>query len=203
MDIAVNLVESYLRLNGYLTLSEFEVQRRQPDGRFKTVTDVDVMGIRFPASPHAGAGRAAAEGEMLMMDDPVLQLDDAIDVIIGEVKQGPADFNPGLKDHGVLFSMLRRVEWLCSVGLNDVIEGLQRHGVHRAPARGGGTMRTRLVAFGRSDSSNLNTVSISHMIETLLDFFEAHEEAFRPSQFREPAPAFLRLLLKAGFDVRK
>jgi hypothetical protein len=204
MDIAVNLVESYLRLNGYLTLSEFEVQRRQPDGRFKTVTDVDVMGIRFPGAPQPGSAYAAAEGEMLMMDDPVLQLEaETIDVIIGEVKQGPADFNPALKDHGVLFSMLRRVEWLFSVGLNDVIEELQRHGVHSASARGGGTVRTRLVAFGRSDQSNLNTVSISHMIETLLDFFEKHEEAFRPSQFREPAPAFLRLLLKAGFDIRK
>ncbi len=204
MDIAVNLVESYLRLTGYLTLSEFEVQRRQPDGHFKTVTDVDVMGIRFPGTSHPGAPHAAAEGEMLMIDDPVLQLEaEAIDVIIGEVKQGPADFNPALKDHGVLFSMLRRLEWIYPVELNDVIEGLQRRGVHSAPARGGGTVRTRLVAFGRSDRSNLNTVSISHMIETLLDFFEEHEEAFRPSQFREPAPAFLRLLLKAGFDIRR
>ncbi|MGZ8753591.1 MAG: hypothetical protein ACXW15_00215 [Acidimicrobiia bacterium] len=26
MDIAVDLVETYLRLNGYLTMSEFEIQ---------------------------------------------------------------------------------------------------------------------------------------------------------------------------------
>ncbi len=204
MDIAVNLVESYLRLNGYMTLSEFEVQRRQPDGRFKTVTDVDVMGIRFPGEPGPGTAHAEREGELLLMDDPALELEpESIDVIIGEVKQGPADFNPALKDHGVLFSMLRRLEWIYPLTLNEVIDGLQRHGVHRAPARGGGAVRTRLVAFGRSRQSNLNTVSISHMITTLLDFFEEHEEAFRPSQFREPAPAFLRLLLKAGFDIRK
>ena len=43
MDIAVNLVENYLRLNGYLTLSEFEVQRRVSHGHYKTVTDVDIM----------------------------------------------------------------------------------------------------------------------------------------------------------------
>ena len=30
MDIAVNLVENYLRLTGYMTLSEFEVQRSRP-----------------------------------------------------------------------------------------------------------------------------------------------------------------------------
>ena len=48
MDIAVNLVENYLRLTGYMTLSEFEVQRRDKKGRFKTITDVDVMAVRFP-----------------------------------------------------------------------------------------------------------------------------------------------------------
>ena len=37
----------------------------------------------------------------------------------------------------------------------------------------------------------------------MLDFFEEHEDAIKPIQFKEPAPAFLRLLLKAGFDVRK
>ena len=41
------------------------------------------------------------------------------------------------------------------------------------------------------------------MITALLDFFEENEDAFRPIQFREPAPAFLSLLLKAGFDVNK
>jgi hypothetical protein len=35
----------------------------------------------------------------------------------------------------------------------------------------------------------------------LLRFFEEHEAAFRPIQFKEPAPAFLRLLLKAGFSI--
>ncbi len=38
MDIAVNLVESYLRLNGYMTLSEFEVQARRGYGGFDTIT---------------------------------------------------------------------------------------------------------------------------------------------------------------------
>ena len=204
MDIAVNLVENYLRLNGYMTLSEFEVQRRDKEGRFKTVTDIDVMGIRFPGDIFIGDPHRPADAEMLLIDDPVLELEsDTIDVIVGEVKQGKAELNPAIKDHGVLHSMLRRVEWVYDIGLNDVIDGLQSEGIHFGPAKGGARVRTRLVAFGRSHYSNVNTVALSHMITTLLDFFEKHEDAFRPIQFREPAPAFLSLLLKAGFDVNK
>jgi hypothetical protein len=204
MDIAVNLVENYLRLTGYMTLSEFEVQRRDKDGRFKSVTDIDIMGIRFPGDIYLGDPHGPADYEMLLIDDPVLEHEDnTIDVIVGEVKQGQAEFNPGIKDHGVLHSMLRRVEWVYDVGVNDVIDGLQREGLHRAPSKGGAIVRTRLVAFGRSSHSNLNTISISHIVTTMLEFFEKHEDAFRPIQFREPAPALLSLLLKSGFDVNK
>jgi hypothetical protein len=204
VDIAVNLVENYLRLTGYMTLSEFEVQRRDSKGRFKTITDVDIMGIRFPGDVYLGDPHRKADYELLVIDDPVLELEsETIDVIVGEVKQGKADLNPGIKDHGVLHSMLRRVEWIYGERLDSVIQGLQRDGVHRAPSRGDGQVRTRLVAFGRSDFSNINTIALGHIVSTMLAFFEEHEDAFRPIQFREPAPALLRLLLKSGFDVHK
>ena len=204
MDIAVNLVENYLRLTGYLTLSEFEVQRRDKRGRFKTVTDIDIMGLRMPGEVYLGDPHREEDCELLLIDDPVLELGrDTIDIIVGEVKQGQAELNPGIKDHGVLHSLLRRVEWLYGDDLGDVIRGLQRQGVHRGDSKGGARVRTRLVAFGRSPFSNLNTIALSHMIATLLEFFEEHEDAFRPIQFREPAPAFLSLLLKSGFDVQK
>lgn len=204
MDIAVNLVENYLRLTGYMTLSEFEVQRRDQKGRFKTVTDIDIMGIRFPGEIYLGDPHRERDCEVLVIDDPVLELHrDTIDVIVGEVKQGQAELNPGIKDHGVLHSMLRRVEWIYDVELDEVIQGLQRDGVHTAAGKGEGRIRTRLVAFGRSRHSDINTVSLSHIVTTMLSFFEEHEAAFRPIQFREPAPAFLRLLLKSGFDVHK
>ncbi|NNF68875.1 MAG: hypothetical protein HKN01_03825, partial [Acidimicrobiia bacterium] len=129
---------------------------------------------------------------------------DCVDVIVGEVKQGHAQLNPGIKDHGVLHSVLRRAEWLYDGDLSTVIQALQEDLVAYTPARGGkGRIRTRLVAFGRADESDLHTIQISHMVGTMLRFFDEHEEAFKPVQFRDPAPAFLRLLLKAGFDVSK
>ena len=142
MDIAVNLVENYLRLTGYMTLSEFEVQRRDKEGRFKTVTDVDVMGIRFPGDVYLGDPHRAVDCELLVIDDPVLELEaDTIDIIVGEVKQGKAELNPGMKDHAVLHSMLRRVEWVYDESIDKVIwrayftiQGVDRQGHSRFAA---------------------------------------------------------------------
>ncbi|MEE9299341.1 MAG: hypothetical protein V3V29_09935 [Acidimicrobiia bacterium] len=204
MDIAVNLVESYLRLNGYLTLSEFEVQARREDGGFDTITDIDIMAIRFPGDVYAGDPHDEADTRLLLLDDPVLQLREGqIDIIIGEVKQGEAEFNPGIRRHKVLHSILRRVEWLFDMGIDRIVDDLGDRQVCEVPARGGGTVRVRLVAFGRADESNLHTITHTHMVETLLGFFSGLDDAFRPVQFRDPAPAMLSLLLKTGFDVKK
>ena len=204
MDIAVNLVESYLRLNGYLTLSEFEVQGRSDSGGFETITDVDIMALRLPGPQFAGDPHGEPESALLLIDDPLLELsDDLVDVIVGEVKQGEAHFNPGLRRHEVLHSVLRRVEWLYGEPIGDVVAALQEGLMRMSPAHGGGTVRTRLVAFGRSASSDLHTISHTHMIRTILTFFSRLDDAFRPVQFHDPAPAMLSLLLKTGFEVGK
>jgi len=204
MDIAVNLVESYLRLTGYLTLSEFEVQARRDDGGFDTITDVDIMAIRFPGPVYAGDPHGGSDSHLLLLDDPALLLEEGqIDVIIGEVKQGEAEFNPGIRRHEVLHSILRRVEWLFDAGIDGIVDDLGPRQVCEAPARGGGTIRVRLVAFGRAPETNLHTITHTHIVETLMGFFSGMEEAFRPVQFRDPAPAMLSLLRKTGFDVSK
>ncbi len=202
MDIAVNLVENYLRLTGYLTLSEFEVQRPDPHGRYRIVTDVDVVGIRMPGAIYVGDPHRAKDCALLQLEDDALMLEeDTIDIILGEVKQGPAELNAGIKDHAVLHSVLRRFEWLFTADMQQVIESLQRRLVYRGPGRHAGTVRVRIVAFGRADGFTENVIPLSRIIKTLLKFFDDYEEAFRPIHFREPAPAFLRLLIKAGFDV--
>ncbi|MCB2222895.1 MAG: hypothetical protein KQH83_01870 [Actinobacteria bacterium] len=203
MDIAVNLVESYLRLSGYLTLSEFEVQRRSETG-YETVTDVDIMALRLPGDVYAGDPHGEEECRLLLLEDPVLDLEPGMaDVIIGEVKQGAAEFNPGIRRHVVLHSMLRRVGWLYDEPIADVVRSLQDDAIRISPARGGGSIRTRLVAFGRAPRCDLHTISHTHIVQTLLRFFEGTGDAFKPVQFRDPAPAMLSLLLKTGFEVKK
>jgi len=201
MDIAVNLVETYLRLNGYLTLSEFEVQARRPDGVFEAVTDIDIMAIRFPGDVYAGdPDDEGPDARLLLLSDPELLLEpDQIDVIVGEVKQGQAEFNPGIRNHKVLHQLLRRIEWLLETPLTRIVDDLASTNLCLASARGGGEVRIRLVAFGRAPRCDLHTMTHSHMVKTLLGFFSGTEMAFRPVQFRDPAPAMLSLLLKSGF----
>ena len=202
MDVAVNLVESYLRLNGYLTLSELEVQAQDVDGTFGTLTDVDIVGLRFPGDTYVAEAPAEDQARLLMIADAALDLSEKrVDVIVGEVKQGEAVFNPSLSRPKVLKSVLRRMEWIYPDGIDGVVERLSQGGISFDPARGGGEIRTRMVAFGRSESSGPHTIALGHVIESLVHFMEHYDDVLRSAQFREPAPALLRLLVKAGFTV--
>ncbi len=205
MDVAVNLVESYLRLNGYLTLSEFEVQAKTKDGDYETLTDVDIVGLRFPGDVFAADAHEPGDCHLLLISDDVLRLEpDTIDVIVGEVKQGEAVFNPALTRHEVLHSVLRRIEWIYAPDVEEVVSSLQNGGLSTVEAHGGrGMVRTRLVAFGRSATDDLHTIPIGHVAEVLVDFMERFDDVLRPAQFKEPAPALLRLLVKMGFEVSR
>lgn len=204
MDVAIDLVESYLRLNGYLTLSELEVQAKNDAGVYETLTDVDVVGIRFPGDIYAADVHEPEECHLLLIHDPVLRLEERqVDVIIAEVKQGEAVFNPALTRHEVLHSVLRRIEWIYPGGVEDVVEELRAEGVAIAAGRGPGQVRTRLVAFGRSEVTDLHTIPIGHVLETLVDFMERFDDVLRPAQFKSPAPALIRLLVKSGFSVSR
>lgn len=162
MDIAVNLVESYLRLNGYLTLSEMEIQKKMKSGLYETLTDVDIVALRFPGQIRATDPHAGDDCRMLLINDDVLELEsETIDVIIGEVKQGEAVFNPGLTRHEVLHTVLHRVEWIYAAVLEDVIGQLTDSGVSLVPARSGGLVRTRLVAGQRLRTSIRSRCRIS------------------------------------------
>jgi hypothetical protein len=60
MDQAVALVEAYLRVNGYFTVSEYPVVEARRYGGFRTATDLDILAFRFPGAgrlvPDAGTG---------------------------------------------------------------------------------------------------------------------------------------------------
>ena len=206
MDIAVNLVESYLRLCGYLTDSEFDVLRRNEQGSYESATDIDVLALRIPGQVYvAGDPHGEEEGSMLAIDeDEALQLEpDLVDVIVGEVKESEAVLNPGLKEHKVLHGVLRRLEWLYGDSLPEAVESLQARAVAYTTSQDGAELRTRLVAFGRSPLNDLHTISLSYIVEQMMAFFERFDEVIRPTHYKDPAPALLRLLVKSGFSVRK
>ncbi len=77
MDTAVGLVQSYLYMNGYFTVTEYPVLELIADCEYRTVTDVDILALRIP-----GAGRTteSPDGAVLAVD-PALDIDpDRVDV---------------------------------------------------------------------------------------------------------------------------
>ena len=204
MDIGVELVEAYLRLNGYFTVSEFEVQRETSPGNYQTVTDLDIIAVRFPGPIYIADSHSSGESPALLVEDSVLQLeDDVVDIIIGEVKQGEAVFNPNLTDHHALHTVLQRVAWLYDASVHDVARELASKLVCHENTRHSTRVRTRLVAFGRSPVNDLHTISLTHIFNSMIGQFEQHGDALRAAQFKNPAAALIRLLVKTGFSIEK
>lgn len=202
MDIAVNLVETYLRSAGYLTLAELGVYRRAHDGSYQNVTDVDVVGIRFPGDIDP-PDRGDEHPELVLLHDPALLWEpDTIDLIIGEVKQGEAKFNRAIRSHEALHSVLHRVRWLFPPGgVDEAVAALAHHHVHTIDTHGGARLRMRLVAFGQSGRSDLHTISLSHIISVGTRFLEDNLDVLRTAKPSSPAGAFLQLLAKTGHTV--
>jgi hypothetical protein len=201
VDIAVNLVESYLRACGYLTLTELELAVLDEGGEWRSATDIDVVGIRLPGPEKELEGIGA---RFLAVEDPVLDLaPDLIDVIIGEVKQGHALFNPALTRPEVLQAMLGRLRWLYGTPLDEVLDALRSGQVSVVTGPAGVKVRTRLVAFGQAEVDGLHAISMRHVIERLIEFMGLYQEMLRPLQLKEPGVATLRLLAKSGFVVRR
>ena len=201
MDVAVDLVEVFLRLNGYLTLSEWHILTENQRGDWEMLTDVDILGVRFPGQILIADVHDPEEAERLEMPGSVLHLEeDTVDVIIGEVKQGEAVFNPSLTTHKTLHTVLHRLQWLYTgKDLGEVVADLRDRGVCYTPARGGGRVRTRLVAFGQAQSAALNVVPIGIILERVAATLDDHEDILRSVLFASPSAATLKLAHKMGF----
>lgn len=202
VDIAVGLVETYLRLGGYLTLSEVSVFRRAARGEVRTVTDIDIVGLRLPGDL-APPRRADRHPELLLLHDPALDhRPDTIELIIGEVKQGKARLNPAIRSREALHSVLHRVRWLFPPGELDAALGRLAHRpLVEMPARDGSNLRIRLVAFGQSATTDLHTIGLAHIVTTVTGFLDDHEEILKAARFSSPAAEFLQLLAKLRNDL--
>lgn len=204
MDVAVSLVEAYLRSNGYLTLSELPVFRRASTGEYLTVTDVDVVGLRLPGDVDAPI-QDDDHPELLLMNDPVLQLrPDLIDLVIGEVKQGEARLNKALRSHEAIHSVLHRVRWLFPPGQVDAALEVLTSGAKRfeVETHSGATLRVRLIAFGQSDhGSDLHLITHAHILKVGTAWLRDNHEIVRSAKFNSPAASFLELLVKTRHEV--
>ena len=194
MDTAVALVQSYLYMNGYFTVTEYPVLELMDDGEYRTVTDVDVLAVRIP-----GAGRGGGEvGGTFVGVDPDLDVDlERIDLIIAEVKEGRADLNASARDPKVLRAALNRFGALGEDRVSRVIANLLENGEADHPDG----PRVRLMAFGarpptQRDASHrwrLHGDIAGYMYRRIGQNWSAAQAM----QSKDPALSFMLLLEKA------
>lgn len=202
MDPAVGLIEAYLRVNGYFTVTEYPLVEVVKYGDYRTATDLDVLAFRFPGAGRLvpfQAGRAAGEtGTQTFAADPQLGgVSDQADMLIGEVKEGRAELNAAARDPVVLRAALTRFGCCSSDQVPAVVEALLQHG--RARTHCGHLVR--LIAFGSlppfSNGGKYMAVSLGHVHEFLEAYIHDHWGVLCHAQFKDPAFGFLAIVEKA------
>ena len=196
MDTAVALVQAYLHVNGYFTVAEYPILEAHRGDHARTVTDLDILAFRFAgAGHHVIRGR---DGERLGHDvstDPVLRCPpDRPDMIVGEVKAGPARLNAAMRDPAVLQVALRRFGCCGPADVGNVARQLIAHG--RASTPEGHSIR--VVAFGdvhQHEQHRAGTVvPMRHVVRFLQGYLREHWDVLRHAQIRDEALCVLALL---------
>ena len=201
MDHAVALVQAYLRVNGYLTVTEYPVVEAKRTGGYQAVTDLDVLAFRFGRAATLGhavddSGQSVFPGVMDV--DPALDLrPDLPDMIIGEVKEGQAILNRAATDRAVLTAAMSRFGCYTDEESDRIVEELLRRGKAKIPHG----HRVRLIAFGshppESPPRHYQVMLLGHLLDYLTDHIRRHWPVIQASECKDPAIAFLKLIEKA------
>ncbi len=199
MDSAVGLVQTYLRVNGYFTVVEYPVVELQEG--FRTATDLDILAFRFPE-----AGRMIpGEEDQLPRRHPPFRTDPLLgiptnnsDMLVGEVKEGAAEFNRSSRRPEVLAAALARFGCCPAESAPGMVQDLLRSG--RAATPQGHTIR--MVAFGSvvgpgTGGAPYLQVPLDHVVRFLEEWMERHWPVLRHTQIKDPVLAFLATLAKA------
>jgi hypothetical protein len=194
-DPAVALVCAYLRVNGYFTLTEFEVSISTKHG-YRTLTDLDVIGVRLPSSRESGhhGRRRRVEGGIIAAIDPALEVDESrIDAVFVEVKQGKTEFNPGMRNPIVLEAGLRRVGGRLDEPIEESARILGERGVYED-----GHHRVRLLGIGSHGRvSRGTTLHHGHLLEFLERHVDRYADALKAMEAGDPVVGFIELVHKA------
>lgn len=201
MNAGVDLVQAYLHLNGYFTITELPVIRHSRQG-YEEVTDLDVLAVRFPwAAFTVPGGRPGPEDdESLALDRSLIPDDASVDVIIGEVKEGKARINDALGTRDALLTALRRVGLAPDRMLESAVEELRENGEARVHAPGGGpAYRIRVLAFGEGKPGprrGYSVIPLGHVAQWVEGYLSRYHDVLKPSDLPEPALGILHLLRK-------
>lgn len=209
MNPAVSLVEAYLRLNGYLTATEYAIQRpsSDPDAPYETATDIDVLAVRLPRAVQAVLRHPYREGEpyceVLLEEDPLLDLPShRMDVLLAEVKEGEAQLNRALRSRTVLHAALHRLGCCPPENLDGAVEALQSASEALLTAQPGIPYRVRLLSFaGRPPEREdfpVPYIPLTHVVRFVTGYFQRYREILQSAPFSDPSLGLFKLLDKLG-----
>jgi hypothetical protein len=202
MDNAVALVQTYLRVNGYLTVTEFPIVEAVGYGGYQTATDLDVLGFRFGHSctlTPSAVNRDAPDPDRCWVEtDPALNIRTGVsDMIIGEVKEGRAVLNRAASNPSVLAAALTRFGCCEPHEAVRLAQQLAQEG--RATTPGG--HRVRLVAFGSLPpevlSRRFEVILLGDILEYLREHVHRNWSRLQASESKDPGLSFLMTLEKA------
>ena len=200
MDPAVALVQAYLQINGYFTVTEYAVvEAAGRAGPYRTSTDLDVLAVRFPGAGHSLVRRRHKrhDGAATLASDPALGAShERVDMIVGEVKEGRAELNRGARDPRVLEAVLTRFGCCSVADAPTVVGDLLQRGISEPPHG----HRTRLVAFGSQAPEPLRyrcqIILLSHVVSFTQRFLRQHWDILRHAPSKDLALGLLMTLEK-------
>lgn len=197
MDNAVGLVQAYLHVNGFFTVTEYPVLESLESGAYQSATDIDVVALRLPRAGGLvtiGSGHAAD-----FRSDPALgAASDRAQLLIGEVKEGAPALNRGATNPKVLAAVLTRFACCSRETVTSAVDLLLRHGEARIDA--GNPIDVRLIAFGTGSPAggrDYRVVQLDHVLGSLNDHLKDHWDVLRHAQIKDQTFSFLVMLEKA------
>lgn len=198
MDTAVSLVQAYLRINGYFTVTEYPVIASGRRHEYHAATDLDVLALRFSGAGRLVPGRRPGLDEDRTVVDEALRAPDGhADMLIGEVKEGRAALNAAASDPGVLRAVIAGFGCCPRAEAPRIAETLLRDGHVALP--NGHHVRTAIFASSveGADTSRHLVVPLGHVVAFLRRYVDEHWDILRHSESKDPAFRFLMTVAKA------
>ena len=198
MDTSVALVQAYLRVNGYFTVTEYPVIATRGRSEYRTATDLDVLAFRFPGAGRLVPGRHPGRDEEHFSVDDALRISaEHADMLIGEVKEGRAQLNDAARDPAVLRAVLAGFGCCSRREAPDIAAALIRDGQVLLPT--GHRIRMAIFASGVRgiEQPRQVVISLGHIVEFLSGYINDHWDVLRHSDTKDPALGFLMTLTKA------
>ena len=198
MDISVALVQAYLRINGYFTVTEYPIIATRAKGEYRTATDLDVLAFRFPRAGRLVPGKHPSRDEdRFSVDDALHTSAEHADMLIGEVKEGRAQLNEAARDPAVLRAVLAGFGCCSREEAPGIATALIRDGQVLLPT--GHRLRMAIFAsvVNGVERPHQLVISLGHIVEFLSRYIDDHWEVLRHSDTKDPALGFLMTLIKA------